>query len=206
MVVGKPAIAPLSAYDPDTCECVLSDDYKRAIKEAMPRGIEPTDVFWRELTDIISKFHIGQKWRAVRRPPSAEIKRWQKIEKLATTEGRQNTTLAAVKSLAESQLATLRLIEGDFSRKKNPINEALYTWIIEDLWCRGLGQELGVSSVNKEVPGPLIKFFAACVNPLLPKPVTANAIVTIRNRARDRREKQSKTREKLEARKGTKTK
>jgi hypothetical protein len=205
MVAGKPAIDPIAVYDPETCECVLAEDYKRAIREAIPPGIEPLDAFWRELTDIISKFFIMQKCRAARRPPADEIKRWEKIARLATTEGQQNTTQTAVKDLAEARLAALRTIQWDFSRKKNPNNEALYSWILEDLWCRGLGQELGVSSVNKEVPGPLIKFFAACVNPLLAKPLTANAIVTIRDRVRDRREKNRKWREKLLARKRMKT-
>jgi hypothetical protein len=206
MVAGKPVIDPIAVYDPDTCECVLADDYKRAIREAIPPGIEPLDEFWRELTDIVSKFFIMQKCRAVQRPPAAEIKRWEKIARLATTEGHQKTTETAVKDLVEAQLAALRTIQGDFSRKKNPNNEALYFWILEDLWCRGLGQELAVSSVKKEMPGPLIRFFAACVNPLLTKPLTANAIVTVRDRVRAKREKQRKTREKLGARKRIKTK
>jgi hypothetical protein len=206
MIAGKPVIDPIAVYDPDTCECVLADDYKRAIKDAMPRGVEPSDGFWRELTDIVSKFRIAQKCRATRRPPAAEIQRWQKIARLATTEGQRNAALAAVKKIAEAQLATYQVVRGDFSRKKNPNNEALYFWILEDLWCRGLGQELGVSSVRKERPGPLIRFFAACVNPLLTKPLTANAIVTVRDRVLDRREKQRKAREKLGARKRIKTK
>jgi hypothetical protein len=206
MVAGKPAIDPIAVYDPETCECVLAEDYKRAIREAIPPGIEPLDAFWRELTDVISKFFIMQKCRAVRPPPAAEIKRWETIARLATTEGHQNTTRTAVKDLAEARLAALRTIQWDFSRKKNPNNEALYFWILEDLWCRGLGQELGVSSVKKEMPGPLIRFFAACVNPLLTEPLTAHAIVSIRNRVRDRREKHGKTHEKLGARKRIKTK
>jgi hypothetical protein len=206
MAAVKPAIDPIAVYDPDTCEGVLAEDYKRAIRDAIPRGVEPTEAFWRELTDIVSKFRIAQKCRATRRPPVAEIKRWQKIARLATTEGRQNASLAAVKNLAEAQLAAYHLVKGDFSRKKNPNNEALYIWVLEDLWCRSLGQELGVSSVKKEVPGPLIRFFGACVNPLLAKPLTANAIVTIRDRVKDRREQHKQLREKNQARKAIKTK
>lgn len=62
-------------------------------------------------------------------------------------------------------------------------------WIL-DLWCKGLGQELSViSSADGEVSGPLVKFFAACVNPLLPKPLTAGGIATIvdREKARGKR-------------------
>lgn len=91
--------------------------------------------------------------------------------------------------------------KGDFSRKYNRNNEVLYSWILGELWCDGLGRELGISVNN--VPGPLIRFFSACVNPLLTKPLTTNAIITIRNRVRDRREKIRKAGE-LRARKTTK--
>src|SRR5258706_12515666 len=101
MVTGKP-IDPIAAYDPDTCECVLADEYKGTIKDALPRGAQPTEAFWRELTDIVSKFRIAQKCRLARRAPAAEIKRWQRIAKLATTEGQRNANLAAVKNLAEA--------------------------------------------------------------------------------------------------------
>jgi hypothetical protein len=139
MGTGKQNIDPVAVYDPVTCECVLADDYKRAIRDVIPRGLEPTEAFWHELTDIVSKFRIAQKCRAARRSPAAEIKRWQRIAKLAT-EGMQNATSAQVKNLAEGQLSALRAFQEDFSRKYNRNNEVLYIWILEDLWCRRLGK------------------------------------------------------------------
>jgi hypothetical protein len=196
----KPAIKPLAAYDAETCECVLSEDYKREIQDAIP-GICPLDAFWGELADIVSKFKIMEKCRAARRSPAAEIrhKRCQKIAKLATLDGEPTEPLATIKNLAEEYLAAHQIMVKDFrGHEKDPNHEALYMWVIEDLWCRALGKELGVSSVGKKVPGPLIRFFTACVNPLLSKPLTANGIVSIHDRAKARRKRLEILNRKLE--------
>jgi hypothetical protein len=188
MVVG-PNADPFAVYDPETCECVLAEWYKCAIRAIFPEGSEPTHVFWLVLTDMVSKYRILQKCHANRQPPAKEIKRWQKMLKLAAAEGKENITLTRVNDIAEAQLSSYRIVRSDFSRKKNRNNEILYNWILGELWCDGLGQALGVS-VNENVPsGPLVRFFSTCVNPLLAKPLTTNAIVTIRNRVRGQREK-----------------
>jgi hypothetical protein len=187
MVGSKPKDDPIARYDPESGKCILAGWYKQSISDVIPQGIKPTAAFWLLLTDIISKFLLMKKCRAARRSPAAEIKRWQRMAKLAT-EVIETATAVRVKSLADNQLQALRAFQGDFSRKYNRNNEVLYIWILEDLWCGRLGQELGVS-INNDVPGPLIKFFSACVNPLLNKPLTPGAIVSIRDRVRGRREK-----------------
>jgi hypothetical protein len=188
---AKPPINPFAVYNEETCECVLWEEYKRAIQEAMPPEIEPPDLFWAVLTDIVSKFQIMEKCRIARRMPAAETKRkrCQKIAELATMDGEPTEPLATIKILAEQYLADHRTMVRDFrGNEQDPNREALYMWVLEDLWCRALGQQLGVSLyVDKKRPGPLIKFFAACVNPLLPKPLTANGIVSIHLRAKARR-------------------
>lgn len=187
MVADKPGIDPIEAYSPETGECVLSEPYKSGIMACLPRGAKATEAFWCELADMVSTFLIMEKCHAARRSPAPEIRRWQRIAKLAT-EVIQNHASAHIKILVEGQLKAYRAFQGDFSRKKNRNNEVLYKSILEDLWCTSLGQELGVS-VNNNVPGPLIKFFSACVNPLLTKPLTTTGIVAIRDRVRERREK-----------------
>jgi hypothetical protein len=199
MVAIEPNADPISVYDPETCECVLAEWYKQSIQDVIPQGIEPLEAFWLELTDMVSKFQIMKKCHAARRSPATEIKLWQRIAKLAT-EVIPTAASARVKDLAENQIRAHRAFQDDFTRKKNRNNEVLYIWILEDLWCRALGQGLSVSVNNKMPTGPLIRFFSTCVNPLLSEPLTAHAIVTIRDRMRVRREKHKTAREKLEAR------
>jgi hypothetical protein len=193
MNAPKPDV--VAVYNAETCECVLAEDYKRAIRDAIPSGICLLDAFWRELADIVSKFYIKEKCRTNRRRPAAEIKRWQKIAELVVTDEKPTDPQAVVKAQAERQVAAYQMVAGDYKGKRNRSHEALYMWVLEDLWCKGLGLNLGVSSVGKKVPGPLIKFFAACVNPLLPKPLTAKGIVTIVDRAKARQKSLQKWRE-----------
>jgi hypothetical protein len=182
---AKPA--PFEVYDAETCKGVLSESYKRAIRNAIPSGIEPPDAFWDALTDIVSKFRILEKCHANQRRAVDEIKRWQKIARLLAGAKPTDDVQDMVK-IAKGKLAAYRSVVGDFKGTKNPNREALYMWVLEDLWCGSLGQQLGVSLyADKKRPGPLIKFFATCVNPLLPKPLADNSIVSIDRRAKARR-------------------
>jgi hypothetical protein len=175
----------------------LSEAYKAAVTAALPSGVEPLDVFWRELAAVAAGYIISQQNRGRRRSPAAAIEYWQSVAKAATeSDGKKDRALAAVKNLAEAQIAAYQAIKGDFSRKKNAHREGLYIGIL-DLWCRGLGQRLGVSGVDKPQPGPLIKFFSACVNPLLSKPLTGNGIAQIVDREKRRYEKHMIWREKI---------
>jgi hypothetical protein len=181
-----------TVYDANTHR--LTEDYKRAVKEALPTGVNPPNNFWRDLTMMVIAYLASEQNRASRRPPAGEIKRWEKIAKAAAMEGRPHAALAVVKRIAESQLAAYQALP-DFSRKKNPYREGLYIMIF-DLWCRGLGQNLGVSGEGNPVPGPLLKFFGACVNPLLPKPLKPTGISSARDRENNRRERHAITRDK----------
>jgi hypothetical protein len=186
VVVVEPHADPFAFYDPETCECVLAEWYKQSIRAAIPAGREPTELFWLVATDIASKFRIMEKCRAARRSSAADIKRWQRIARLAPGS-------AEVRTLADIQISGRLAFQGDFNRKYNRNNDLLYIWILEELWCRGLGQKLAISLNKNATPGPLIKFFLACVNPLINKPLTANAVVSI---IRKRREERRKVREK----------
>jgi len=175
---------PFAVYDPETCEGVLAERYKQSIRANFPKNSEPTQLFWLVLTDVVSKYRILQKCHANRRPPAMEIKRWQRTAKLMAAQGKENITLARVAEIAKNQLSAYQSIRKDFSRKKNRNDEILYNWILGELWCDGLGQQLGISLNQNRPGGPLVRFFSACVNPLLNKPLTPSAIVTIRNRVR----------------------
>jgi hypothetical protein len=186
VMVVEPNADPFAVYDPETCEGIFADWYKQSISAVIPSGMELTPVFWLLLADIATKFKIIEKCRAARRSPASEIKRWRRIAKLVK-EGVQDATSERITYLVERKLTSHLAFRGDFSRKYNRNNELLYIWVLEDLWCRGLGQELAISLNKKAPPGPLIRFFLACVNPLLEKPLTANAADTI---VRKRREEQ----------------
>ena len=181
----EPKADPFAAYDAETCECILAEPYKQSIRAAMPAGSEPTELFWLVATDIASKFQIMKKCRVARRSPAAEIKRWQRIAKLVK-EGVQDATSEQMTYLVERKLTSHLAFQGDFNRKYNRNNELLYIWVLEDLWCRGLGQELAISLNESSSPGPLIRFFLACVNPLLDKPLTAHAADKIARKQRGR--------------------
>jgi hypothetical protein len=186
VIVVEPNADPFAVYDPETCECILAEWYKQSIRAAIPAGSEPTELFWLVATDIASKLQIVKKCRAARRSPAAEIKRWQRIAKLVK-EGVQDATSERITYLVERKITSHLAFRGDFSRKHNRNNELLYIWVLEDLWCRGLGQELAISLNENAPPGPLIRFFLACVNPLLEKQLTANAADKI---VRKRRQEQ----------------
>jgi hypothetical protein len=183
VVVVEPNADPFAFYDPETCECILAEWYKQAIRAVFPEGSEPTELFWLTWTDMASKFPILKKCRAARRSPGVEIKRWQRIMKLVK-EGVQDATSEQIIYLVERKITSHLAFRGDFSRKYNRNNELLYIWVLEDLWCRGLGQELAISLNEGALPGPLIRFFLACVNPLLDKPLTAHAADKIARKQR----------------------
>jgi hypothetical protein len=187
MVAIKPNDGPIAMYDPETGDCTLAEGYMQGIRGAIPKAKVATDAFWLDLTDMVSKLQIMKRHRAARPSRDAEIKYWERILKLAT-KAMLTTSATQVMNIAEARLRALRAFPGGFSRKINPNNEALYYWVLEELWCKHLGQQLGVSTNYNKVPGPLVRFFSACVNPLFSKPLTPSAIVSIRDRVRKRRE------------------
>ena len=71
-----------------------------------------------------------------------------------------------------------------FGGTKNPHREFLYEAVF-DLWYRRLGMEMEFS--RTKTGGPLIRFLAACINPLLVNPLTARGISKAVERVRARR-------------------
>jgi hypothetical protein len=187
----------------------LTDQYRRGISAALPRGVEPPEHFWRDLETAVAGY-IGLQQSRAKRPPIAEVKRWQKIDRLVDKLGDElwtirrqspsnimwtNEALAAlreVKLKAESRLV-YRSIDRAFSGRRNPHHAYLYGAVC-DLWRGHLGQALAYSRADKGVPrGPVIRFFAACVNPFLgDKALTDYGIGEVIDRERERRNKLAK--------------
>lgn len=102
-VMATPPPNVVEIYNHETCECVLAEDYKCKIRKALPKGIEPPEAFWRELADVVSKFHVLGKCRTERRSTAEEIKRYKKIIEL-TTPTDPTPALTEIKTRAERHL------------------------------------------------------------------------------------------------------
>ena len=57
----------------------LTDHTRQTIMAALPRGVEPSEEFWRNGETAVAGFLLLQE-RRTRRPPKLELKRWQKID------------------------------------------------------------------------------------------------------------------------------
>jgi hypothetical protein len=157
---------------------------------AVPEG------FWRGFELAIAVFEVMHE-RRTNRPPRRERDRWQRIEKkiyaLADeiwklkkeTPWREEgdllqPTLDALDALWKFQLhAEAWRIANEMMTRRAIDSEVLYHSIL-DLWCApfpdrkpldqqiDLGQPLQYSRSKRRPPyGPLIRFFSACVGPVL---------------------------------------
>lgn len=165
----------------------LTDQYRQTIMAALPRGVEPSEEFWRDLETAVAGFLLLQE-RRTRRPPKLELKRWQKIDRLVSELGSElrtvkrqtpwsaidplwpNRSLSAlwpIKLRAELGVLCYQSLTGAFRGSSNPHRAYLYG-VVCDLWHQHLGQKLKFWRTGEGVPrGALIDFFVACVGPVL---------------------------------------
>jgi hypothetical protein len=185
----------------------LTDQYRQTVAAALPRGVEPPEEFWRDLETAVACFLSLQENRT-RRPAKRELKRWRNIDRLvselsselrairqqtpwnATDPLWANRVLSALweaKVRAEAGMIAHETIGGAFRGRTNPHLAYLYGAVC-DLWRYHLGQRLAYSRTkNGEPRGPLIRFFAACVGPVLGDAApTANGVGSIIDRERRR--------------------
>jgi hypothetical protein len=163
----------------------LTDQYRQAVTAALPAGTNPSEEFWRDLETVVAAFFAFQRQH---RPPKRELKRWQHIGRMASDLGSElraislqtpssahdplwsNRALAAlwpVKLKADAAVIAYATIRRAFRGRQNPYRAYLYGAVC-DLWRWHLGQKLAYSRTRKGAPyGPLIRFFTACVGPLL---------------------------------------
>jgi hypothetical protein len=176
-----PALQTNAAYNAETG--TLAHEYRRAVEAALPVGISVTAAFWRELTSIVVAFSICQQNRASR-PPATEIKRWERVKRLAIElDDLRAQDAAPLVALADAQIIGWRSMNEGFDRKRNLHHESLYGWTL-DLWRATTGREFTVSrsASTGAVGGPLAVFFLAVTAPLLEKPITARAVAAIIDR------------------------
>jgi hypothetical protein len=183
----------------------LSEDYRQGVTAAWPSGIDPPSTdFWDELEAAITTFISLQEHRG-KRPTKGEFKRWQRIDRLVDRlvaelhivqrdrhepwsvfefdslwVNRARESLWGVKRKAEAGQIAYRRLGAAFKGRSNPYRAFLYDAVL-NLWTLRLGQKLRYSTTPKGTPsGPLIRFFEACVKPVLDADTpTVHGIATI---------------------------
>jgi hypothetical protein len=179
MAARKSAVDLARVYD--RRKRTLRANYSFGVEQQLPPGLHRPEQFWRDLKDIARFYLISEQARAKRQPPAIEIERWQRILE-ETTDAKPHSPLAQVRRIAKSQLAAHREYQSNYAGNTNANRKALYIQIIA-LWTDSLGQQLGASKPKqgKSGPahGPFVRFFEACVNPLLGKPLSAATPTTV---------------------------
>ena len=180
----KTHLAPIDASKVLDGGRQLVETYREAVAAAIPAGAEVSELFWCELQARISLF-LQMHDRRLRVPLSR--RRWERIDQLTQELAaemrilRRTTPWAyydplwpnrALKGLweiaakCEAYLAYHRVKAEAFSRGYDP-HQYLYQ-SVPDLWS-SLGQWVGYSTDvdTGRRGGPLVRFFRACVEPLL---------------------------------------
>jgi hypothetical protein len=180
----------------------LATAHKTAVAQALPLGVEPPEEWWRELASVVVDYLVLQEYET-ERPPKHILEAMQSIGELIDPLGeelralrrlplslewgdassRLLAALGPVKELAELHVKRYRRMIAAFRGRNNPHRQFLYG-VVLDLWYRGLGQELSYSRTKGTPSGPLIRFFAAVVGPILgDKAPSAHGIAKIIDRA-----------------------
>ena len=154
----------------------LAAEYRRAVAEAIPDGTVVPAAFWTTLADAVTDYFIWQEYEAER--PSKDLReKMQGIGKLIRLLGEELRSLKQVplsldntskllsamgpaRSEIELHVARYSRMIAAF-RGHNPHRLQLYSAVLQ-LWCHELGQGLGYAK-----KGPLVRFFVACVGPIL---------------------------------------
>ncbi len=170
-------------YDGNTRQ--FAESYRRGVREALPTNLSPTDAFWTALADMVASYSAMTE-RRERRPPKRELERWKRIGALVDKLGgdlrevRRGTrwgapdpmlanraleALTPLKLAAEAHVAGYAMLNAA-GRGHNPLRRFLFGAVL-DLWA-GLGLETRYSRSREGTPtGPLLRFFNACVGPIL---------------------------------------
>jgi hypothetical protein len=178
----------------------ISGDHRARIVASLPSGVMMSDEAWAHLEEIVTGFLAFQRRRATY-PIKAERLRWMRnaLDTLAAELrwftasapdlGWPNRALAAlweVNQKVESR-EHFHATWSAFSGTKNPYNEFLY-WGVLRVWTDRLGGKLRYSMSPEGAPsGPLVRFFLACVEPVLDDRTPRAGLAGIINRERDAR-------------------
>jgi hypothetical protein len=165
----------------------LTSAYRDAVARALPVGVEPSEQWWRELSSVMVDYFALQEYEA-ERPPKRILKAMRSILALIDPLGKE---LRAIRRLplslewgdASSQLlaalAVTRVLAArdverysrmiSATRGYDPHQLLLYTAVI-DLWDeldKPVRYSRAKETKEKLPKGPLIRFFAAVVGPVL---------------------------------------
>jgi hypothetical protein len=184
---------------------VFDEHYRRGVSATLPPGVAASEEFWADLESAVDVF-LRWEIRRLRRPPTKERERWQRIETLASELGKELlrahretprthseadwaklllVELAKLRTRARNHIRAYTAIAKGYSRRRNDSRAFLYASVLE-LWTKHLRGELKYRRTPKGVLyGPLIDFFRACVDPFLSDEApTVRAISDIIDRAR----------------------
>ena len=187
----------------------LAIGYRRDVAAALPAGLDPPAEFWVELADIVADYFIVAENRstwsqqdlarlqrivALIDELNAEIRatdRGPALSQWGLISGRLLSTLWPARAFVETSIAGHQDITTAFHGRGNPHRQIMLYDRLLDLWHRRLEQPLRYrrAETNKGMPGgPLIRFFAACIGPVLGEDApTLRGIAKIIDRARDPR-------------------
>jgi hypothetical protein len=172
---------------------MISEEHRALVATAIPPGVKIPEEFWRGLELAIAVFVVMHE-RRTNKPPRRERDRWQRVEKKTDALAREIRTLKSQTPWREGDLlqptltalgkfgllAEAHCIGNEMLTRRASDTRVLYHAVL-DLWCApfparkpldqqtDLGQPLRYSrSTKRGTPGgPLIRFFSACVGPVL---------------------------------------
>jgi hypothetical protein len=163
----------------------LTPEHCARIGAALPPSVVMTPEAWVELNEIVVGYHVYQT-RHASYPIGAERKRWRRLSRSVEAAAvelrrlRRETLWTDPDPLWPNRALTVLLdlhrkietraafhdIWRAFGRRQNPHREFLY-WGVMRVWTDRLGGELRYSTKGSTHYGPLIRFFVACVEPIL---------------------------------------
>lgn len=169
----------------------LTDEQWKAIAKTLAGREVDLDQVRRELEELFRGFQMFHARRA-RNPFRKERDRWRRNYKLASELVAQMPGLAEAKRQAQVRVEYYEMACQAFSGKRDPHHDFLYGGILR-IWTDVIGGKLGISHPSpmkggRSPYGPLVRYFAACVGPILanqtPGPHGIEAIVDRERRAR----------------------
>jgi hypothetical protein len=187
----------------------ISDEHCRDILAAIPSRMMAKDdrakqrMVLIELDKIIGAYHQALSPGRERYPLAKEQKRWRRVDKLTEQLAQEmrklrretpwsdpdpllpNRVLAALWDL--HMRAQARLEFRAFRGTQNPYLESLYSGVLR-VWTEVLNGQLQYSRNRQGKPtGPLVRFFTACVEPILGEETPRAGVADIIDRERNRR-------------------